>query len=252
MSLSLGNLADNRGASKEKWRKGRGEGSGLGRTAGRGIKGTKSRTGGSVALGFEGGQSPLWRRTPKLPYYPHVLRHPMEPLSLEKLQLWIDTNRLDASKPITMRDLVECGLVHKVEHGIKLLGGKTPELKFGARIEIEVTQASESAIKAIEANGGRVRAVYYSPVALRALLKPHKYDLPMRSPRPPPRLMAYYTAADKRGYLSPELQLADLKARLAAGMDKYAAAQLMPVFVGGPVDKAPTMGLMPATRPTTA
>jgi large subunit ribosomal protein L15 len=79
-------------------RKGRGEGSGMGRTAGRGMKGTKSRSGGSVALGFEGGQSPLWRRTPKIGFMVKGLDRPCEPVNLDKLQLFIDQGRIDPNK----------------------------------------------------------------------------------------------------------------------------------------------------------
>ena len=120
-SLRLDDLRDNAGAVKDvsslcvyvfgalfyrgslsRWRqrkrKGRGEGSGMGRTAGRGMKGTKARSGGSVALGFEGGQSPLWRRTPKIGFMPKSLRKPLEPVNLDVLQLFIDQGRIDASK----------------------------------------------------------------------------------------------------------------------------------------------------------
>lgn len=79
-------------------RKGRGEGSGMGRTAGRGMKGTKARSGGSVALGFEGGQSPLWRRTPKIGYMPKYLLKPLEPINLDRIQMFIDQGRIDPNK----------------------------------------------------------------------------------------------------------------------------------------------------------
>jgi large subunit ribosomal protein L15 len=85
-SLSLSALHDNPGANKQKRKKGRGVGTGLGRTAGEGSKGVKSRQGGSVPLGFEGGQTPLWRRTPKMGYMAKIFRHELEPLNLEKVR----------------------------------------------------------------------------------------------------------------------------------------------------------------------
>ena len=97
-TLRLDDLRDNPGATRDRKRKGRGEGSGMGRTAGRGMKGTKARSGGSVSLGFEGGQSPLWRRTPKIGFMPKGLDKPLEPVNLLRLQLFIDQGRIDASK----------------------------------------------------------------------------------------------------------------------------------------------------------
>lgn len=250
-SIKLSDLRPAEGSVRPKFRKGRGEGSGLGRLAGRGSKGQKSRTGGSVRLGFEGGQSPLWRRTPKFGYMPAMLANPMEPLNLQKLQLWIDQGRLDASRPITVRELVASGVVSKgIKHGVKLLGKGAS--KFAAQnLQLEVTQASASAIAAVEKLGGSVTAVYHNSLALRALVKPHKIDLPLKSPRPPTqRLMAYYKSAEKRGYLSPEVQLQAMQRRLKQGASLEEAARAMPVFVGeGPGKEleatSRTMGTMP-------
>ena len=90
-SLQLSNIRDNEGARKRTRRKGRGVGSGhgLARSAGEGSKGHKSHEGGTTSWGFEGGQAPLWRRTPKIGVaMPRFLRKELETLSLEKLQLW--------------------------------------------------------------------------------------------------------------------------------------------------------------------
>ena len=98
-SLTITQLADNPGALTRKRRKGRGVGSGhgLARSAGLGTRGQRSH-GGGLAVTFEGGQSPLWRRTPKFGVMPKRFRKELEPLNLDRLQLWIDTGRLDASK----------------------------------------------------------------------------------------------------------------------------------------------------------
>ena len=92
-------LRDNPGARTRVRRKGRGVGSGhgLARSAGLGTRGQKSH-GGGLAITFEGGQSPLWRRTPKFGHMARVFREEPAPLNLDRLQLWIDTGRLDASR----------------------------------------------------------------------------------------------------------------------------------------------------------
>ena len=94
----------------------------MGKTAGRGMKGNTARSGGAVSLGFEGGQTPLWRRTPKIGPMLEVFQSPvLEGVPLSRLQLWIDTGRIDPNSTITMKTLVDSGLVTKTLHGIKLL-----------------------------------------------------------------------------------------------------------------------------------
>jgi hypothetical protein len=74
------------------------------------------------------------------------------------------------------------------------------------------------------------------------MLQPGKHALPLMAPKPPPKRIGYYTDASNRGYLAPEVQLRELKARLASGQPLEAAAALMPVYVGGPVEKAHRLG----------
>jgi ribosomal protein L15 len=101
--------------------KGRGPGTGKGKTATRGHKGRRARSGGSVRIGFEGGQTPLYLRLPKYGFKRTMLQQPLEVITLSKLQLMIDQGRLDASKTITIPDLVACGVLRRVRHGVKLL-----------------------------------------------------------------------------------------------------------------------------------
>ncbi|DBA02050.1 TPA: hypothetical protein N0F65_000297 [Lagenidium giganteum] len=205
--IRLNNLFDNDGAHKRGKRLGRGIGSGKGKTCGRGHKGQKARSGGKSGrgLGFEGGQTPIYQRVPKRGFN-NKFATPMETVNLDRLQLFIDMGRIDASKKITMKELVDSGLVttSRVKHGIKLLGRNAEALS--TPIDIEVSQASESAIKAVEAAGGNITAVYHNRLALRALLKPHKFEVIPQFARPAPKKMAYYTDFEKRGYLSPEIQ----------------------------------------------
>lgn len=121
--------------------------------------------------------------------------------------------------------------MRRIKHGVKLLA-RGSERWAAAGVALEVTAASAGAISAVEARGGSVVSVYRTPLALRAHLRPHRFATPIRSPRPPPGKMAYYTAWRSRGYLSSAVQLAALRKRLAEG-GHPAPSMLMPVFAGG-------------------
>lgn len=208
-SIRLNTLKDNPGATKQKKRVGRGIGSGTGKTAGRGHKGQKSRSGGGVRLGFEGGQTPLHKRLPKRGFRNRFAQK-LNPLNLDKLQSWIDMGRItvpEDGSPITMKHLYDANVVGKIKHGVKLLGKNTDSLKIP--VNLEVTKASQSAIKAVEAAGGKVTATYFNKLALRALLMPEKFEIIPKRARPPPKVLPYYQKWENRGYLSPEVYVRD-------------------------------------------
>ena len=211
--LRLNTIANNKGSTRPKKRVGRGPGSGRGKTAGRGHKGQKSRNNGGIRLGFEGGQTPLYRLLPKRGFKNKFAR-PMEPLNLNKLQDWIAEGRIDHRRTITMKEMYDSGLVTRIRHGVKLLGNGADSFKLP--VDIEVTQASKSAIAAVEQQGGSIKTVYHNRLGLRALLKPEKFDgeLPRRA-RPPPKLMPYYNNYENRGEFSQEIQLRDAQKRRA-------------------------------------
>jgi large subunit ribosomal protein L15 len=146
--MKLHELHDNPGATKRRKRVGRGPGSGTGKMAGRGIKGQKSRSG--VAInGYEGGQMPLYMRLPKRGFNNiNAKRHAVVNLGL--LQKFIDAKKLDVKKPITEDALVASGLVRRVRDGVRVLA----KGDFTAKVNLEVTGASKSAIAAVEAAGG--------------------------------------------------------------------------------------------------
>lgn len=148
--MKLHDLRDNDGANKSKKRVARGPGSGKGKTAGRGIKGQKSRSG--VALNaYEGGQMPLYMRLPKRGFNNiNAKRHAVVNLGL--IQKFIDAKKIDAKKPITEAALVESGLVRRIRDGVRVLA----KGEFKAKIDLQVTGASKSAVAAIEAAGGKV------------------------------------------------------------------------------------------------
>lgn len=115
---------------------------------------------------------------------------------------------------ITLKHLLDSGCVSHIKHGVKLLAGGS-ERFVATGLNLEVTEASLPAIAAVEAAGGSVTSLYRTRLALHSHLHPERYDIPVRSPRPPPRKMAYYTDARTRGYLSSDVQLARMKAALA-------------------------------------
>jgi large subunit ribosomal protein L15 len=148
--MKLHELRDNEGATKKKKRVGRGPGSGVGKTAGRGIKGQKSRSG--VALnGYEGGQMPLYQRLPKRGFN-KPNRKDFAIVNLGLIQKFIDDGKLDAKAEITEDTLVASGLVRRKLDGIRVLG--KGEIK--AAVNLVVTGASSGAVDAVAQAGGKL------------------------------------------------------------------------------------------------
>ena len=146
--VKLNELRDNPGASKKRKRVGRGPGSGTGKTAGRGAKGQKSRSGVALA-GFEGGQMPLYQRLPKRGFNNrNGKRHAVVNLGI--LQKFIDSGKIDASKPINEETLVASGLVRRRRDGVRVLAKGT----ISSRIDLTVTGASRKAVEMVEAASG--------------------------------------------------------------------------------------------------
>ncbi|MFG1225856.1 50S ribosomal protein L15 [Xanthobacter wiegelii] len=148
--MKLDEIRDNPGARKKRMRVGRGIGSGKGKTAGRGVKGQKARTGVAIK-GFEGGQMPLHRRLPKRGFH-NIFRLDYNEVSLAKIQAAVDAGRLDAGQPVTEAALVSAGVLRRVKDGVRVLG--TGELS--AKVTLEVAYATKSAVAAVEKAGGSV------------------------------------------------------------------------------------------------
>ena len=146
--MKLNDLRDNAGATKRKKRVGRGPGSGLGKTAGRGIKGQSSRSGVALA-GYEGGQMPLYRRLPKRGFNKPNQKH-YAVVNLGILQKFVDAKKLDAKVDITEDLLVETGIVRRKLDGIRVLA----KGEITAKLKLVVSGASKSAIEAVEKAGG--------------------------------------------------------------------------------------------------
>lgn len=149
--MQLNELRDMDGATQARKRVGRGIGSGLGKTAGRGHKGQKARSGVAIK-GFEGGQMPIHMRMPKRGFN-NPLRLKFSEVNLERIQLGIDEGKLDAKALIDGQALVAAGIVRRVRDGVRLLG--RGELK--AKVQLEVAGATASAVKAVEAAGGSIK-----------------------------------------------------------------------------------------------
>ncbi len=148
--MKLHELSDNEGAARKKKRVARGPGSGKGKTAGRGIKGQKSRSGVAIG-GYEGGQMPLYRRLPKRGFNkPNALRFAV--INLGLIEKFVGLGKLDASKEITEDALVAAGLTSHKRDGIRILA--KGEIK--AKVTLNVTGASAAAIEAVKAAGGSI------------------------------------------------------------------------------------------------
>jgi large subunit ribosomal protein L15 len=148
--MRLNEISDNSGARPPRKRVGRGIGSGTGKTAARGHKGQKSRSGVSL-LGFEGGQMPLFRRLPK-GGFTNIFRKNYRVVNIGRLQRAVDSGKLDIGKPVTEATLVDVGVIKSVRDGVRLLG----KGDLSAKLIITVSGASRGAIVSVEKAGGTV------------------------------------------------------------------------------------------------
>jgi len=147
--MQLHDLAPAPGSTKERKRKGRGPGSGLGKTAGRGYNGQKSRAGGGKGAGFEGGQTPLARRLPKLPGFRNINRVEFVPVNVSRLELaYADGDVVDGDS------LVAKGIIKKADALVKVLG----DGELSRKLTVRVDKVSASAAAKIEAAGGKVES----------------------------------------------------------------------------------------------
>ena len=146
--MKLHELSDNDGATKKRKRVARGPGSGSGKTAGRGIKGQKSRSGVAIG-GYEGGQMPLYRRLPKRGFT-KPNRKDFAVINLGLIQKFITEGKLDAGVAITEDLLVETGIIRRALDGVRVLN----KGEITAAVTISVTGASAAAIDAVAAAGG--------------------------------------------------------------------------------------------------
>ena len=146
--MKLHELKPAEGSRQERNRVGRGSSSGNGKTSGRGQKGQKSRSGGGVRLGFEGGQTPLFMRLPKRGFT-NVYRKEYAVVNLDIL------NRFEDGTEVTPLTLVEAGIVKDEKSGIKVLGNG----ELTKKLTVKAAKFSKTAEEAIVANGGSVEGI---------------------------------------------------------------------------------------------
>lgn len=146
--MDLSNLKPNEGAVSERSRVGRGHASGNGKTAGRGHKGQKARSGGSTRLGFEGGQMPLYRRIPKRGFKNYNYKEIIG-INVSKLDVF------ENGSEVTVETLIEAGIVKNPRDGVKILG----DGELTKKLTVKVNAFSKSAEEKITAAGGTCEVI---------------------------------------------------------------------------------------------
>jgi large subunit ribosomal protein L15 len=146
--MKLHELQPSKGAVKNRKRVGRGTGSGLGTTAGRGMNGQNSRSGGGVRPGFEGGQMPLFRRIPKRGFN-NIFKKDWAIVNVDAL------NAFEDGTVITPAMLVEAGAIKKIKDGVKILG----DGELQKKVTVQANKFTKSAMEKIEAAGGKAEVI---------------------------------------------------------------------------------------------
>lgn len=142
--MNLHELSPAAGSNTKSYRKGRGAGSGNGKTAGRGHKGQWARSGGGVRVGFEGGQMPLTRRIPKRGFN-NIFAKPLESINVSALEKFED------GSVVTVQDLLDKGILSKCQYGVKILGNGN----ITKKLTVQASAFSASAKEKIVAAGGK-------------------------------------------------------------------------------------------------
>lgn len=146
--MKLHELRPNEGSTKKRKRLGRGTATGQGKTAGRGQKGQKARSGGGVRPGFEGGQMPLYRRLPKRGFTNRFAKE-YAIVNVETL------NRFEDNTEVTPELLLETGIIKKIMDGVKILG----DGELNKKLTVKAHKFSKSAVEKIEGVGGKVEVI---------------------------------------------------------------------------------------------
>ena len=146
--MKLHELSPAAGSTAPAWRKGRGAGSGNGKTAGKGHKGQKARSGGGTRIGFEGGQMPLARRIPKRGFN-NIFAKPLESVNVSVFDKFEDGAVVD------VQALLDAGILSKCKYGVKVLGNG----EITKKLTVKAAAFSETAKQKIEAAGGKAEVV---------------------------------------------------------------------------------------------
>ncbi|MDN2567437.1 50S ribosomal protein L15 [Aquibium sp. A9E412] len=149
--MKLNELKDKDGATQSRKRVGRGIGSGLGKTGGRGVKGQKSRSGVAIK-GFEGGQMPIYRRLPKRGFS-NPFGKTFNEVSVGRVQAAVDAKKLDPKETVDTAALIKAGVIRRARDGVRLLGNG----EISAKLTFDIAGASKSAVEKVEKAGGSVK-----------------------------------------------------------------------------------------------
>lgn len=239
---------DNPGARKKRKILGRGPGNGKGKTSGKGHKGMQRSY--KPPVHIQGGQAPLQRIMPKFGKTRDRELYYSE-LNIDKVHYLITKNRIDATKPITIKDLCRAGAVSKLNNGIKLLGKGLEKLNELPPLNITVTTATESVIKKITELGGTIYCQYRGHKALTYEVKPYRFIKPINDMVPSYNNLMYYLKLEKLGaktlYKKPVWMLNGQYQRLMTKIENLRKllneqpdADILPQY---PVDKSPGSGL---------
>lgn len=147
--MKIGELKPAAGSKTESFRKGRGHGSGSGKTSGKGHKGQNARSGGGVRIGFEGGQMPLYRRIPKRGFNNKVFAKQFAEVNVSQLNKFRSGSVVDAEK------LIEAGIIQKEFDGISVLGNG----EITKKLTVKAARFTKTATQKIEDAGGKVEVV---------------------------------------------------------------------------------------------
>ncbi len=146
--MKLNDLSPAAGSTAKAWRKGRGIGTGNGKTGGRGHKGQKARSGGGVRIGFEGGQMPLARRIPKRGFN-NIFAKPLDSVNVSML------NRFEDGATVDVEALEKAGILSGVKYGVKVIGNG----EITKKLTVKASAFSETAKAKIEAAGGKAEVI---------------------------------------------------------------------------------------------
>ena len=147
--MKLNELKPAAGSSEKAWRKGRGPGSGNGKTAGKGHKGQNARSGGGVRPGFEGGQIPMYRRLPKRGFTNDMFKKVYAIINVA------DLDRFEEGTEVTVETLIAEGIIKDVKSGVKVLGNG----EITKKLTVKANVFSASAKEKIEAAGGKTEVI---------------------------------------------------------------------------------------------
>lgn len=215
--MRLNELSDNPGATKARLRVGRGVGSGKGKTAGRGVKGQKSRSGVTIG-GYEGGQMPIYMRLPKRGFN-KPNRKKWAELSIRRLEQAVEAGVLDLKKPVDANALVAAGVIRRELDGVRLIGAG----KLSAAIKLTVAGATAGATKIVEKAKGSVSILEVKTAPLPKRGVPEKSDVVKPASRKAARQAA--AKAEVKPVAKEEAKPAAKKAAPKKAAPKKAAAK---------------------------